>query len=521
MRIGNWDIFKKVDKTPKKEAHYTSGGSWSVSFDGEKNLGEIGPIKDYTPNYNSLRLRSWQSFLESEITQTIVKKYTLWVVGGGLKLQSEPSIEVLNNEGITIDYDDFTDKLEANFNLFAGSTRSDFAGLRTLHKIASIAHKNSIIGGDVLVVLRVDKKYNITVQLVDGAHVQSPFFGDDFYGQKLTNGNSMKNGIEISPTGAHVAYHVKKKDLTFERIEAYGAKSGIRMAYLVTGLEYRLDNTRGLPLISAVLETLKKMERYKEATLGSAEERQKIVYFIEHMLGSTGESPLTKGLAKAFSSDANDDLPTDANGTALADNVAVSTNKTTFNLTPNSTIKSLESKNELYFKEFYSVNIDLIAAAVGIPREVAMSIFDSNFSASRAALKDWEHSLNVNRLDFSNQFYQPIYNLFFEIQVLKNKIQAPMYLGAEKAGDYHIVDAYRNARFIGVGVPHIDPLKEVQAERAKLGILADHLPLTTLDRSTEILNGGNYKANLANFKKMLEESKDIKPPVPDVPEQSA
>ncbi len=43
----------------KAQANYgTMMGSFAVSFDGEKNLGEIGPIKDYNLNYDALRLRS-------------------------------------------------------------------------------------------------------------------------------------------------------------------------------------------------------------------------------------------------------------------------------------------------------------------------------------------------------------------------------------------------------------------------------------------------------------------------------
>lgn len=72
------------------------------------------------------------------------------------------------------------------------------------------------------------------------------------------------------------------------------------MASMVYGSEHRLDNIRGLPLLAACLETAKKMERYKEAVLGSAEEIAKIVYQVPvHQAYSDGSNPLADRLAQA------------------------------------------------------------------------------------------------------------------------------------------------------------------------------------------------------------------------------
>ena len=178
-----------------------------------------------------------------------------------------------------------------------------------------------------------------------------------------------------------------------------------------------------------------------------------------------------------------------------------------------SSLKSLESKNELYFAEFYNTVLGLICAVVGIPPEVALSKYDSNFSASRAALKDWEHTLQTERKDFADQFYQPIYNFWLETEILKNKVQAIGYLNALKTKNIMALEAYRNSRWVGANVPHIDPLKEVLAEREKLGEAGKHLPLTTLEAATEALNGGESNSNLAQYSTELENAEilNIKP----------
>jgi capsid protein len=478
------------------------------SYDGEKNLGEIGPMKNYAMNYQALRVRSWQSYVESEITQTVMKRFLLWVMGSGLKLQSEPAKNVLKNQKIGVDQQ-FNETVESRFGLYAKSKIADYSGMRSLNHISKRGFMNVMLGGDVLVVLRVVKGV-VKVQLIDGAHVMAQTYGSEYWPTVLGDGNMIKNGIEMTPEGEHVAYWVQDFNYKYERIPARGPKSGLLMAYMVYGSEYRIDSVRGVPLIATVLETLAKMERYKEAVVGSAEERQKVSFSIEHDIISTGENPFTKQLANAFDVDrSSDQIPVDSYDKALSDTVAATTNKQVVNLPLGAKLKILESKNELYFKEFYSVNIELVCASIGIPPEVALSKYDSNFSASRAALKDWEHTLNVARNNFAEQFLQPIFNLWLDMEILKNTIQAPGYLTARMKGDDMVIEAFRSARWVGAPVPHIDPLKEVMAVRAKLGDTSGSMPLTTLEAATEALNGGEADENIEQYAEELMQVKKL------------
>ncbi len=532
----NPNLFQRVLSAVKKEKKepmssiseverlIEASGNWqynhifSWSYDGEKNLGEIGPIKEYFPDYQLLSLRSWQSYLESEITQTVLNKFSKWIIGSGLKLQSEPNNFVLENEGITFDTVDFSKTVESYFNIFAKSRKASYNNMSNLNELANTAFLNAKIGGNVLVILRLVKG-KVKVELIDGQHLFSPNgFGTDYSPQVLKNGNTIKNGVEFNSRGEQVAFHVQTRNLEFKRIPAKSTKTGLTTAFLIGGLKYRLDSSLAMPLISVVLETLKKLERYKEATVGSAEERQKIAFFIEHGQMSTGENPLLNQMAKAMDLDQNNEqLPKDINAKQLADNIAATTNKETFNMPVDSTLKMLESKNELYFKDFYSTNINLVCAALGIPPEVALSKYDSNFSASRAALKDWEHTILVERQSFTDSFYQKIYEFWFEVLILQNKISAPGYLTARAEKNDDVVNAYLNSRFIGASVPHIDPEKEARAERVKLGSLFENYPLTTVEKSTESLNGGDSSQNIKQAEKDLEELDKLQPEEPPPP----
>jgi capsid protein len=497
--------------------HGYSGNHYAITsepFDGEKNPGEIGPLTSYFLDYAALRARSWKAYLDSEIAQTVLGKFDLWVIGKGMKLRTEPNKLVLKYQGIELGDDSFEESVEAYWKLFCESKRTDFFGEKNLNELMSEAHLNSIIGGDVLVVLRYDQKQDrITVQLIDGACLESD------YTYKSETGY-IKNGIEYDNMGEISAFHVRTKNFQFERIPAKTAN--LKTAFLVTGLGYRLSDNRGIPLISAVMEKIAKVDRYTEATLGSAEERQKISYFIEHNQFSTGENPVVDNIRAARDVDnAKQNLPVDNGGEAMANKIAATTNKQAFNMPIGSKINSLESKNELYFKDFYTVHVDAVCATIQIPPNVATSKYDSNYSASRAAIKEWEHTAGVKGYKFASKFLQPIYEFWLDIQVLKNRIQAPGYIDARLKQNYLVLESYRFARFIGPKMPHIDPLKEVDAQRKKLGDLAVNIPLTTIENAVEELNGGDSDSNIEQFGYEYEYFKEkVKQEIPPPPANS-
>jgi capsid protein len=478
------------------------GGVWSSSFDGEKNFGEIGPIKRYILDYHALSLRSWQSYLESDISKTVIDRYCIWVIDKGLKLQCSPVTKVLQSEGIKIESEDFNDMVEARFSIWAKSNKASYNGMLPFNSISKEAFKNAKIGGDCLVILRLVDGV-VKVQLIDGAHLSSPF------GSVAKSGNKIVDGVEIDANGKHLKYYIKKPNGDFSEVEAWSESTGLRMAYLVYGSKYRLDNVRGVPTIATSLETLKKIDRYKEAAVGSAEERQKIALFIEHDLNSDGSNPFADNLASMLGDKENDAYPVDDAGNVLANKIAVTTNKSAFNLTQGAKIKSIESKQELTFPEFYSTNANIVCASIGIPPNVAFSLYNDSFSASRAATKDWEHTITVERDDFYNQFYSNVYALWFHVEVLKFKIIAPGYLQAFVKGDFMIIESYLNCRFTGPMFPHIDPVKEVEAARLRLGKSGDHLALSTAEAETENLMSGDYNSNIEQFAKELEKSNKL------------
>lgn len=525
----NAGVFGKITADQRLGGGGTYRQLFAWYYDGEKNSGELGPPKEYRIDHRTLAMRSWQAFIESELAQTILGKNNTWVIGTGLKLQSEPAKDVLEMEGISMkDSNKFSKAVEARFNIYANSRRSDYTGMDNLNILQSVAYKHAIVGGDCLVILRFNGKA-VTTQLIDGIHIISPQFGTSWYPQALANGNRIEDGIELNGNNEHVAYYVRVFEapgFNFKTVRiAAKLPNGTLTAFLVYGSKYRIDSQRGMPLLNVVFETLKKLERYKEATVGSAEERQKIAYIITHEIASTGENPLLRQTAVARDIGGNSgDVPVTVQGEILSNRVAATTNKQAYNMPQGADMKALASKSELYFRDFYEVNIDIICAAVEIPPDVAMSKYNNSYSASRAAIKDWEHTLDVKRGKFGFHFMQPIYNFWLDMEVLRGSITATGYLQARIADNWMAVESYQKARFAGASVPHIDPEKEVNAQRLMLGPAGDHIPLTTAEAATAALNGGDSEANRSQFSAELDDAKrlgiKLPEPVPALPPSS-
>ena len=505
--------------SPEMSANYNRGAlvygaSFVQSFDGEKTPGEIGPITKLEMNYGGLRARSWEAYVTSEIAKTVLNCYFIWIVGKGLKLQCTPATNVLISEGVNLDSEKFNNLVEARFNIYSRSKQASHNGMQSLNSLSKSCYKGAKIGGDVLAVLRYDG-INVTTELIDGEHVKGSIVGTE-----VSDGNRIFDGIEIDSTGKHIAYHVQKAGVGAgtQRIEAWSKITGLRVAFMVYGSKYRENELRGIPEIATSLETISKIERYKEAAVGSAEERAKIVYSIEHNAISDGSSPLIGQLTKSLNPNGGALAPVDADGKGLAEAVAASTNKQTFNMTQGAKLVALESKQEMFFEEFYRTNAHIVCAAVNIPPNIAFSMYNDSFSASRAATKDWENTMSVERDDFTEQFYAPIMAFWLHMEILKNKIEAPGYLMAFNNKNFMVTEAYLNSRFTGAMFPHIDPLKEVKAEREKLGPLGANIPLTTIEAATEFLDGSDFNSNVEQFSKEFIKAEklglDVAPPPP-------
>mgnify|MGYP006266556481 CR=1 FL=1 len=502
-------------------------------YDGENNLGELGNAQRLVLDFQVLSIRSWELFLKSDIAHTIISRKCKWVCSDGLKLKVEPDVNLFKQLGIKIDVETHNATIEALWKNYSTSFICDYNGKRTLDQLEAESYKNRVVGGDVLCIIRLIKGVP-KVQLIDGTHVMTPLsfmlkktdpeVVDNVIGFDRINpdnGNRVRLGVEIDNNGMPIAYFVRTGLTSNEyvRVERFNKAFGTIQAELLIGLEYRLDNNRGLPEVTPNMENLKLLSDYKHARVTGAVERAKVVFTIEHELGAGDENPYTQQQVSKLPN-FKGDLLSPSNDTGhviegkeIANNFAARTSKEIVNLPQGSKFGYYEGKQETTFKEFYDTNLLSICATFGIPIEVALMKYEGSFSSSRAGLKDWEHTLKVDRKKCSS-FKQMVFNYWLDVMVLQDKIDLPEYMDALFNEDWQVLSAYRNCEWVGSNVPHIDPEKEVRAERAKLGALGINAPLTTIEASTLALNGGNSVANISQFANELKECEKVGIPTP-------
>lgn len=524
MKIFGYTFFEKAEEKsflptaqPKSYAYQENdiayGPAYPIvnkKYDGEKTLGELGVVIRNVPDYERLRLRSYNAYSTIDTVKIIASKFFYWTIGSGLKLQAEPNRTVLKSEGIDSDataYTEFQKIVEARFMVYANSKQCDFLKEKNLHQLALDFYQALFLGGDCLAICRFDDA-GPNVQFISGEFVQNPGIDTEFHTQAQARENFIQHGIEIDKSGKHIAYYVrvKENDKTdkYERIPAIGEKSKKRLAWLISGKKISPDHLRAVPAMAQSLEKINKLDRYTEAAVNKAEQSANVVHSVEHEDYSTGESPLDKVVAQKRGDTILPDGGYDkvaADG--LANKIAVTTNGLAFNMTPGAKLKSFASTIETNFKDFNETIFGQISAGMDVPPELAMQSYNSNYSASRAAINSFGYIITINRQDFANKFYIPFYKLWLEHQILTKKIVAKGYI--ENIENFMVTESYTQCRFTGKNMPHIDPLKEIKAVREMLGI-DGAVPLISREQATEMLNAGQWDEN---FMKSLEEENII------------
>ena len=501
--------FLKDKKTNEVKSEFVqsdrSGSStWGgmVGFNGEKTPLTLGTPLNFKVNYYETRQRAWENYLMSDYVQNIIDKSVRWFIGRGLSLQADPDVKILQKYNISLDKKAFTDDIERNFYVFADSKYCDHSELQNLHDLACEALKNAMLSGDVLCVLRLVNGQP-TVQLIDGCYVQTPM-------DKLTD-FSIVNGVKIGKNNEHIGFYVVNKLGNYEYIESKNS-FGQKVAWLFSWRKYKIQDVRGMSLLTAVMETVSIIDRYKTATLSTAEQNSNIVYSFEHDANSSGENPDLNQI-KQSAGKGNLTAPETENDQInnVATKIAQTTKNRAYNLPVGVKLKRHEADADPNFGEFLSPNLDIVCATMGIPKEVALDKYEGSYSSSRASLKSWEHSILIARERCKNFFYKPIYEFWLDLYILQNNISVSGYIQAFRKKDTKILNVFRLCNFIGVSVPHIDPLKEVMAERKKLGTNFDHIPLTTAEKSCINLSTGDFEENILRAEEEITISDNFKP----------
>jgi lambda family phage portal protein len=450
---------------------------------GEKFAGGIGPIEILFTDYWALRARSAEMFQRNLYAKGLIRRLVSNQINTGLHLEATPEEKILGLEEDSLSA--WSEDVENRFAVWGKNAYlCDQDERRTFGALQEAAQTEALVAGDVLVVLRTDQRTRLPrVKLISGSSVQSPF------GSNAPRGANIKHGVELDAQGRHVAYWVLQSDGSFKRLPAYGEKSGRRLAWLLYGVDNRLDDVRGMPLLGLVLQSLKEVDRYRDASLRKAVINSMLAMYIQKGVDKPGTKPMTggavrRGLATTTTNDGKDrSFRTAENIPGLVlDELQTGEEPKAFQT--NQTVEA--------FGEFERAIVQAIAWANEIPPEILTLSFGSNYSASQAAINEFKMYLNRVRTRFGENFCSPIYEEYLLGQVLSQRIEADGLVEAFWRADlFETYGAWISCDWSGAIKPAVDLSKLVRGYRE---MIAEGF--ITADRATRELTGTKWSKNI-------------------------
>lgn len=472
---------------PFVQAMAQASAASSTYFDGDKFFGGFGGTKSFITDYWTLRERSNQLFDENLYARGLIRRLITNEINTGLSLEATPIGELvgLNDDAVT----DWSENVENRFKIWSDNPFiCDYKQRSTFGKLQRECRQEALVGGDVLVVLRKSKVNNLSnVDLVRGSLIQTPL------DVKPRAGNVIKHGVELDSRGRHVAFYVTQKDGKSKRVPAFGEKTKRRIAWLVYGTDKRVDEVRGQPLLSLILQSLKEIDRYRDAAQRKAVINSMLAMFIKKDAELMGTKAVTGGAIRSG-----------------AVNVVGSDNSTrSFNISkhiPGTVIEELQkgetpevhstAGTDINFSAFEGAIVSGIAWANEIPPEILMLAFSSNYSASRTAINEFKMYLNKSRSDRADEFDKPIYIEWLIREVLLGKIDAPgLFESLLDSSQYDIFGAWVQSDWAGAIKPNVDLKKEVAGYKMMI-----EGGLITNDRAARELSGTKFSKNMQRQK---------------------
>ena len=493
-----------------REASRMSYGSHGASQIKNALLGwiiEAGDAEDSIDLYSStLRQRARDLFEGGGLARSGPTTLTTSVVGWGI--QPKPKIDG-DFLGLSDEQREETERnILREFRLWADTTMCDAERQQNFYGLQQLAFLSMLMSGDVFVLfgMKENKRtpYQTTIRLLEADRVCTPDSSGDSESRETDGGGRIIDGVEINKEGEVIKYHSASRspiagnnnsELAWTAIDAYGADTGFpNILHIMT--HERPEQRRGVPFVAAEIEALKQFTRYMNAELAANVVSAMLTAFI-----TSEEDDGAFGMEDAVNDEdkvTDDDLQLELRPGAI------------YSLPPGKKVETVNPlRSNSQFEAFVSTSITVIASSMGIPKEVLIKKYESNYTAARAALLDFWRTVRVYRTRFNSSFNQPIYEQWLSEAVAAGRIEAPGFFD-----DPAIRQAWCGCSWMGASMGHVDPLKEVNAAAERI---ANNI--TTQEQEASEYNGNDWAANVRQRRKEIETLRDITGASPDAPQQ--
>lgn len=477
-----------------------SYGSYGASTTKNSMLGwiiEPGNAEENIDLYSStLRQRSRDLYAGGGLARsgpnTLVKSVVAWGIQPKPKLDGEFL-------GLSDDVREETERtILREWNLWAGNRMCDAERQKNFYDIQQLAFLSMLMSGDVFALFGMKPNqrtpYQTTIRLLEADRICTPDSSGESTSTETDGGGRIVDGVEINQEGEVIRYHVASRsplagndssELTWTAIDAFGGDTGYPNILHVMTYE-RPEQRRGVPFVAAEIEGLKQFSRYLGAELAGKLVSAMLTVFI-----TSKEDDGKAGMEDAVNED--DKVTDDELKLELAPGAI-------YDLPPGKGIETVDPKrSDAQFEAFVNTCIMVIASSMGIPKEVLVKKYESNYTAARAALLDFWRTVRVYRTQFNNAFNQPIYEQWLSEAVATGRIDAPGFFD-----DPAVRQAWCGCLWMGASMGHVDPLKEVNAAERRI---ANNI--TTQEQEASEYNGNDWSANIPQRKREIETMREM------------
>lgn len=413
----------------------------------------------------TLRARSRDAFRNHPIARAALTRCRTNIVGIGLMCR--PAIDA-DTLGISPEAAKVMNRtLRQRFRAWAESPQacdweatSDFYGLQGLALLSAMA------SGDVFAITPMQDRPGNTsalkVQLVESDRISNPLDGADT--DALMDGIAMQDGV---PFGCHIRSQHPGEVRTTSRIARwdfypfFGEETGRRRVLHVWNDKERPGQVRGAPYLAPILEPLVQISRYGGAELMAAVLSAMLTFFIE----KEGEQLDENGQPIPF---------LDGGSSFKVGEGAV------VDLGPNEKVNMANpSRPNAQFDPFFMAVTKQIGAALELPVDELLLHYQSSYSAARAAMLQAWRFYTMRRWFLAQQFCQPIYELWLDLEVASGRMALPGY------GDPMRRIAYSRALWIGPSRGSMDEEKEASAAKTRIEIGVSNEAIETAQMTGE------------------------------------
>lgn len=469
-----------IDRLPAARNVMALGGSYldasQILYTGEKFAGGWGLNRDYEiVNLHEVRRHSLELWRSNPIAVSIFGRLETKIINDGLRLEALPEARFLGFNDNSPELQEWTDDAEGYMGLYADDAKLvDERGRFNLYQLQRQAYSTAKLSGDCLVIRRIDPlTFMPRIQLVDGKHIETPF--EFSMGINPSTGRQVINGVEIEANGSETGYWVRTAafkpgqnnvfNLGYQFVDAFGKNSGRRRANLVYGSRLRVDEYRGMPLLAHAMQMLKQIDRTLDnAQLAMALDAQVVLSIVtdvkapQSASNMVGNGPLQKTAART----ATVNIPQE-DGTNNALQASQFTGGMIYDkLKPGTKIESHNTRHpNPDVAKAVLFGMQIASASCEVPPEIALLMFNSNFSASRQAVNEFDAIRRKELSNFNPAFNNPIYEDILIGLDMSGRLITPGLFESIRDNDRITFNAWTHAAWSSTQELSVDMLKNL------------------------------------------------------------